>query len=108
MKIRRKYNNWIPQLLRVGAITLYPYILFSRTVPSLKTNLRNPEQLFKHEYIHIEQVRRMGWFKFYFCYLVENAKTGYDKNKYEIEAYTRQVEPFTEEEKKAFNEDFGL
>ena len=108
MKIRRKYNNWIPQLLRVGGITLYPFILFSRTVPSMKTNLRNPEQLFKHEYIHIEQVRKLGWFKFYFLYLVESAKNGYRKNKYEVEAYDRQTEQLNEEEQKAFNEDFGL
>ena len=108
MKIRRKYNNWIPQLLNVGAITLYPYILFSRTVYSMKRNLQEPAHLFKHEYIHIEQVRNMGWFKFYFLYLVESARNGYDDNKYEVEAYSRQTEPFTPEEQKAFNEDFGL
>lgn len=108
MKIRRVYNSWIPQLLRVGGITLYPFILFSRTTYSMKRNLRNPEYLFKHEYIHIEQVRRMGWFKFYISYIIENMKTGYEKNKYEIEAYGRQEEPFTEEEQEAFNKDFGL
>lgn len=108
MKIRRKYNNWIPKLLNVGAITLYPFILFKRTVPDLKTRCRHPEQLFKHEYIHIEQVRKLGWFKFYFLYLVESAKNGYRQNKYEVEAYDRQTEPPNEEEQKAFNKDFGL
>jgi len=108
MKIRRKYNNWIPQLLNVGAITLYPFILFSSTVAGIKTYRKEPEQLFKHEYIHIEQVRKLGWLKFYFLYLVESAKNGYEENKYEVEAYTRQVEPFNDEEQKAFNEDFGL
>ncbi len=108
MKIRRKYNNWIPQLFNVGAITLYPFILFSRSVQGIKTYRSYPEQLFKHEYIHIEQVRRLGWFKFYFLYLVESAKNGYRQNKYEVEAYDRQTEPFNEEEEKAFEEDFGL
>ena len=109
MKIRRKYNNWIPQLLNVGAITLYPYILFARSVTGLKGNNGDYAiQLFKHEYIHIEQVRKMGWFKFYFLYLVESAKNGYEDNKYEVEAYARQNEQFTDEEQKAFNEDFGL
>ena len=108
MKIRRVYNHWIPQLLNVGAITLYPFILFSRSVAGIKTHRKEPEHLFKHEYIHIEQVRRLGWFKFYFLYLVDNAKNGYDENKYEIEAYTRQIEPLNEEERKAFNEDFGI
>jgi hypothetical protein len=50
----------------------------------------------------------MGWFKFYISYLIESAKNGYHKNKYEVEAYSRQEEPLNEEEQKAFNEDFGL
>lgn len=109
MKIRRKYNHWFPQLLRVGAITLYPFILYSQD----KYHLQRREEgylthLFKHEYIHIEQVRRMGWFKFYFLYIIEGMKNGYENNKYENEAHERQVEPYTEEEQKAFNEDFGL
>ena len=108
MKIRRRYNSWIPQLLNVGAITLYPFILFSSTVYTMKRNLREPMHLFKHEYIHIEQVRRMGWFKFYFLYIIESIKNGYEDNKYEIEAYSRQTEPLTEEEQKAFDKDFGL
>ena len=108
MKIRRVYNSWIPQLLNVGAITLYPFILFSRTVGGVKTRYRNPEQLFKHEFIHIEQVRRLGWFKFYLSYINENRKTGYKQNKYELEAWERETEPFTDEEQQAFNEDFGL
>jgi len=107
MKIRRVYNHWIPQLLRVGAITLYPFILFSRKQFTLSRE-EYTRDLFKHEYIHIEQVRKMGWFKFYLFYIIENTKTGYEKNKYEIEAYDRQTEPFNEEEQKAFNEDFGL
>ena len=108
MKIRRKYNNWIPKLINVHAITLYPFILFSRSVPELKTRLLHPEYLFKHEYVHIEQVRRLGWLKFYFRYLIESAKNGYHDNEYEIEANDREQDPFTEEEQKAFNEDFGL
>ena len=108
MKIRRVYNSCIPKLLKVSAITLYPFILFTRSVDGIKKCRKDPEQLFKHEYIHIEQVRRMGWFKFYFCYLVENRKTGYKQNKYEIEAYSRQTESFNEEEQAAFDKDFGL
>jgi len=107
MKIRRKYNNWIPQLLNVGAITLYPFILYSRTKPYLLARPDYLKAIFKHEYIHIDQVRRMGWFKFYFLYLVESAKNGYKENKYELEAWDRQHEVYTEEEQKAFDEDFG-
>ncbi len=107
MKIRRKYNHWIPQLFNVGAITLYPYILFARSVQGIKTYRKNPEHLFKHEYIHIEQVRKLGWFKFYFTYIIESFKKDYLDISYEVEAYARQVEPLNEEEQKAFNEDFG-
>ena len=106
MKIRRKYNNWIPQLFNVGAITLYPYILFARTVQGIKTYRKNPEYLFKHEYIHIEQVRRVGWFKFYFTYIVESFKNDYLDISYEVEAYNRQEEVMTDEEYKAYEEDF--
>ena len=107
MKIRRKYNNWIPQLLRVGAITLYPFILYKRSKTDLKRTPDYLKSVFKHEYIHIEQVRRLGWFKFYFLYLIESAKNGYRQNKYEVEAYDRQNEQYTEEEQNAFDEDFG-
>ena len=106
MKIRRVYNSWIPQLLKVGAITLYPFILYSHTKPYL-LNQTYLKTLFKHEYIHVEQVRRLGWFKFYFLYIIENMETGYKQNKYELEAWKRQTEPYTEEEQKAFDEDFG-
>ena len=106
MKIRRVYNNWIPQLLDVGAITLYPFILFSSRILYMKQHLKNPEHLFKHEYIHIEQVRKLGWFKFYFLYIVEHFKNGYEENKYEVEAYARQTEAMTDEEYKAYEEDF--
>jgi len=107
MKIRRKYNNWIPQLFKVGAITLYPFILYSRTKPFLLARPDYLKSLFKHEYIHIEQVRRIGWFKFYFTYIIGNMKTGYKQNKYELEAWDRQHEQYTDEEQKAFDEDFG-
>lgn len=107
MKIRRKYNNWIPRILRVGAITLYPFILYKRDKEFLKARPDYLKALFKHEYIHIDQVRRMGWFKFYFLYIIENIRKGYKQNKYELEAWDRQHEQYTEEEQKAFDEDFG-
>lgn len=44
----------------------------------------------KHELCHIEQFRRYGFFRFIVLYLVESARNGYVKNKYEIEA--RQAE----------------
>lgn len=107
MKIRRVYNNWFAQLLNVGAITLYPFILYSQSKLSLKARDEYLTALFKHEYIHIEQVRRLGWFTFYFLYIIENMKTGYKQNKFELEAWDRQHEQYTDEEQKAYDEDFG-
>lgn len=101
MKIRRKFNHWIPQLLNVGGITLYPFILFARS----SLSVRNDPILYKHEWIHIEQYRREGVFKFAIKYLWYQVTKGYKKNPYEIEAYDRQYEQFTDEERAAWNED---
>lgn len=40
----------------------------------------------KHENIHKEQFKRMGWFWFLLSYIYEYIVHGYDNNKYEIEA----------------------
>ena len=48
----------------------------------------------------------MGWFKFYFTYIVESFKNDYLDISYEVEAYNRQEEVMTDEEYKAYEEDF--
>ena len=102
MKIRRKFNHWIPQLLNVGGIALYPFILFAQS----KYSVRNKPTLYKHEWIHIEQYRR-GYFKFVVTYLWYQITKGYKNNPYELEAWARQDEPFTEEERAAWVEDMS-
>lgn len=76
---------------RLG-ITLYPFIL---VVPEAKN------ELLAHEWIHIRQVERLGWIKFYWSYLVEywkNRAKYADKNlayrliSFEVEAYNQSKE----------------
>jgi len=104
MKIRRVYNHWIPQLLNVDGITLYPFILFSGGPQYLKRQSWGRD-LYKHEWIHVEQYRRDGVFKFAVKYLWYQITKGYEKNPYEVEAYRRQSEPFTPEEQSAWDGD---
>jgi len=63
MTARFKYNHWLPKLLGVQAITIYPYILFAFTRENTTKELR------RHEQKHFEQVAMLGWFYFYFTYL---------------------------------------
>jgi len=82
MKIREKYNSWIAKLIfirkrdktRHRAITLYPFIFYTH----------DPVQTQRyHEFAHIHQIDRLGFWKFYISYLKEKSYRG---NKYEVEA----------------------
>jgi hypothetical protein len=66
MKVKVRYNSNVPKIFGFTGITLYPYIFI--TVSKKESNKRN---ILKHEWIHIEQVRREGFFKFYLIYLYE-------------------------------------
>ena len=44
----------------------------------------------RHEMVHVEQYRRLGWLGFYPVYFYWQYKVGYRKNPMEIEAYKRQ------------------
>jgi len=103
VKIRRKFNHWIPQLLNVTAITLYPFILFAESL----SRVRNDRNLYKHEWIHIEQYRKLGVLNFVVQYLWQQFRVGYKDNKFEKEAYSRQHEDFTGEEMNAWREDMN-
>ena len=66
MDVKVKYSFWLPKLLWRNAIVLYPFILISKSeTESKKTNILN------HEFIHILQIRKDGFFKFYSKYLLE-------------------------------------
>jgi len=80
LKVKEKVWPWFFGKGRVNAqaITLYPYIIYRSEEAK--------EQYRKHEMVHVEQVRRLGWLKFYASYLNESRKKGYFNNKYEVEA----------------------
>lgn len=62
MKLRIKYGHWLPRKLDVAAITLFPWIFFAEDVPDPRT--------ISHELVHVEQIERVGFFRFYVSYLV--------------------------------------
>ena len=62
----------------IQAITIAPFIFFNG-VPSEETRT--------HELVHIAQVNRLGWLKFYILYLYYSWKYGYRQNPFEKEAY---------------------
>ena len=73
MTPRIRFKHWLPRGLnrfwgvfgfRIGAITLYPYILFADEQGSV------PLEMLGHEYIHFVQVKNVGYVRFYLSYLV--------------------------------------
>ena len=48
--------------------------------------------LYKHELVHILQSRKHGRFKFIVMYLFNSIRYGYEKNPFEIEAYTLEAD----------------
>lgn len=92
-KTKLVFNNWIPKLLGVGAITIYPWVFIANKKEDVQATL------VAHEMIHIWQVRQHGWFSFYISYLLywlagliryKKHKTAYRYIPYEVMAYARQ------------------
>jgi len=110
MKVRIKYKHWVARQLLVEGITIYPWILFG----SQKKYIRRGSV--KHEFIHIRQVILKGWILFYLTYLLswlwqsirkifgklKKGETAYDAIPYEIEAYARQGEKLSAEERRIY------
>jgi hypothetical protein len=63
--VRARFSHWIPRGLGVKAIVLYPYMLFSAAREEVELSL------WRHEMIHVRQVRHCGWLRFYGRYLAE-------------------------------------
>ena len=87
MKVREVYCDrfWLLNKKWFG-ITLYPFIFYNRKHWHIQSYMR------KHEWVHIAQIRRVGWFKFYATYIYYNITLGYDNNPYEVEAYSKQAD----------------
>lgn len=96
MQIRPRYEHWLPRLIKVGAITLYPFVLFAKSASEAMAT-----RVVHHECVHVRQVRTLGWFRFYASYgfqYVLGRLMGMDHNttyfqiRFEAEAYKTQNE----------------
>lgn len=67
--------------IKAEAIVLYPLVIYRNQ--EAVNNFR------QHELVHVDQVRRLGWIRFYVSYIIEHYKNGYSGNKYELEARER-------------------
>ena len=93
-KIRVKENHWYPRFIGVTGITIYPYVLLADTAQeAIDCHILN------HEFIHVRQVRQLGWIRFYATYLwkyavnlikYKNPNTAYLNISYEADDYVHQ------------------
>jgi len=94
VKVREIENSKIAIWCGADAITLYPFIFYA---------MRNPPTSMRvHEHIHVLQVRKLGWIKFYLTYLLYylhnrfkmkmSADDAYENIPYEMEAYAHQID----------------
>lgn len=106
MKIRPRYRNWFPRLFGMGAITLYPWVLFKMTKQEALER-----RVIQHECVHVRQVRALGWFTFYLTYIGKwiaglfKAGSAYMGISYEKDAYAQQ---WTLELTQSEQEEFGV
>jgi hypothetical protein len=94
MKVHIFYNSWFANKVVGKNITLYPFIFMMADEKTSKDT-----HILNHEWIHITQVRKLGFFKFYLTYLVKyvtnlykfrSFNTAYMEVSYEKEAYEGQ------------------
>lgn len=64
MRVKLFFNcKW---LFWTDGLVIYPFIFFRQLAPSKK--------LILHELVHIEQIKKNGWIKFYFKYFLDYLK----------------------------------
>jgi len=94
MRIREFTGQGWLRWLDVRALTVYPFVFYRDKRPGVKIRA--------HEAIHVAQVRRDGWLRFYTRYLGEYLrgrlrglphKKAYRAIGYEAEAYAHQDDP---------------
>ena len=90
--LKIKYVKWISfPLHRFRAVTLPPFGIF------IKEQYKGNTKIIEHDYIHWQQYKKMGLFKYYLRWIWEQIYYGYDKSPMEIEAR------FNEDEKTKYN-----
>jgi hypothetical protein len=102
MRIIVKHDHWLPKLLDVEGIVIYPFVLFSPPKEKMYSSL------YKHEMAHVQQVRRTGWLAFYVGYLLASLANylyyrdtwkAYWHIPHEFDARAVQSLPLTKDEK---------
>ena len=73
------WYSWIPGMKRIRAMAIGNIVLVGNIID---------DRDIAHEFIHVEQYQRYP-FIYPFLYIVEFIRTGYRKNKYEEEAYSK-------------------
>ncbi len=103
MKIHCVYNSRFASLVGAAGITIYPFIFFADNKEKAIS-----EHVLSHEWVHVLQVRKLGWFRFYATYVWiyfrnrfqgMSADESYYAVPYEQEAYAgedKQVVPMDE------------
>ena len=86
-------NSWIAHIAAWKLKSQQVAIVIGKTVHLYQTSreafLKNTHWV-RHEVAHIRQFEKYGFLPFIIRYLLESLKSGYHKNRYEIEA--RQAE----------------
>jgi hypothetical protein len=93
MDYRIKENSLIARIAAWKMSASRLAIVIGRTIHlhnASREEFLSNERWVKHELCHIEQFRRFGFVRFIALYLWESMRSGYYKNKYEVEA--RQAE----------------
>lgn len=102
MRVRIRYSSWVARFLRVDGFTFYPFVFIR---PS-KSDA--PQTLIQHEFVHVRQVRALGWLRFYASYVWEyighliwfgSRRKAYRAVSFELVAYDKErTVPLTAEE----------
>jgi hypothetical protein len=110
MKTKLIFNSKFAKLINTGAITLYPFIFFSM---SKEDDLRL--KVVHHEYVHVRQVRSIGWFKFYLSYfwkwvvaLVQQKPINYPNSNVKVATALERAYFNISYEQEAFNQEYKL
>ena len=97
MKIVERKGTWDAKILfyflgdHIHGATLFPFIFYREKVPD--------DVLIRHEWVHVQQVRQIGFFRFYLSYylyyiagMLAGQADPYRQNPWEVEAYAKQSE----------------
>lgn len=96
MKVRFLFNSFLPKINNSQAITLYPFVFVAVSKEDAARTY-----IIAHELIHVKQIRKLGWFKFYFSYFCEfmanlratkNFWFAYYNVSFEMDAFRREVD----------------